>query len=93
MQKVTLQVPMNQQLKIEAEKVAKAQGFSSLQELIRIILAKIAHNEINVTFEEVIKLSPQAEKRYLKATKDFVSGRNVYSASSIKDLMKQLHGD
>lgn len=95
MHKVTLQVPMNQQLKIDAEKAAIEQGFSSLQELVRVILSKVAQKKIEVNFEEenVIHLSPKAEKRYLKATKDFEEGRNVYSASSVKELMKQLNGN
>lgn len=92
MQKVTLQVPMNQQLKIDAEKAALEQGFSSLQELVRVILSKYAQKKIEVNFEEVVKLSPKAEKRYLKATKDFEEGKNIYSASSVKELMKQLNG-
>ena len=93
MQKVTLQVPMNQQLKIDAEKAALEQGFSSLQELVRVILSKVAQNKIEVNLEEVVKLSPKAEKRYLKATKDFEEGKNIYSASSVKELMKQLNGN
>lgn len=93
MQKVTLQIPMDSKLKVDAEKVALEQGFSSLQELVRILLSKVAQNKIEVNFEEVVKLSPKAEKRYLKATKDFEEGRNVYSASSVKELMKQLNGN
>ena len=91
MQNVTLQIPMKQNLKTEAEKAAKAQGFSSLQELVRVMLSRFAQNKIEVTFEEVVKLSLEAEKRYLKATKDFKSGKNVYTASSIKDLISQLN--
>lgn len=94
MQKVTLQIPMDSKLKTEAEKAAQAQGFSSLQELIRVILSKVAQKKIEINFEEpVIHLSPRAEKRYLKATKDFEEGKNVYSASSVEELMKQLNGN
>ncbi len=95
MQKTTLQIPMDLRLKIEAEKAALDQGFSSLQEVLRIFMKRFASKKIDISFEEenIIHLSPQAEKRYLKATKDFEEGKNVYSASSIKDLMKQLNGN
>jgi antitoxin component of RelBE/YafQ-DinJ toxin-antitoxin module len=93
MQKVTLQVPMNGQLKLAAEKVALDQGFSSLQEVLRIFMKKFANKTIDISFAETIILSDKADKRYQKMTADFKSGRNVYSASSTKDLMKQLNGN
>ena len=92
MQKTTLQIPMDSKLKVDAEKAALSQGFSSLQELVRVILSKVAQNKVEVTFEEVVKLSPKAEKRYLKATKDFEEGKNVYSASNIDEFLKKLNG-
>ena len=84
---------MDPRLKIDAEKAAIDQGFSSLQELVRVLLSKVAQRKIEVQFEEVVMLSEKAEKRYLKAMKDIEEGKNVYSASSIKDLMKQLNGN
>lgn len=41
MAKVILQIPMDKKLRDEATKVAKVQGFSSLQELIRVFLTQM----------------------------------------------------
>ncbi len=90
MQKTTLQIPMDLRLKVEAEKAALDQGFSSLQELVRILLSKVAQNKIEVIFEEVVQLSPKAEKRYIKATKDFEKGKNVYTAKNVEEFFEQL---
>ena len=95
MQKVTLQIPMDSKLKANAEKVALDQGFSSLQEVLRIFMKKFASKKIDISFEEenVVYLSPKAEKRYAKITRDIESGKEkVYSAKNVDDLMKQLNG-
>lgn len=93
MHKVTLQVPMNQQLKIDAEKAALEQGFSSLQELVRVILSKVAQKKIEVNFEETVILSKKNEKRYLKMTEDFKKNKNVYSAKNLEEFLSQLNGN
>lgn len=93
MQKTILQVPMNQQLKIEAEKAALDQGFSSLQELVRVILSKVAQKKIEVNFEETVILSKKNEKRYLKMTEDFKNNKNVYSAKNLEEFLSQLNGN
>jgi hypothetical protein len=38
MNKTVLQIPINQELRISAEQEALSQGFSSLQELVRVFL-------------------------------------------------------
>lgn len=96
MQKITLQIPMDSKLKVEAEKVALEQGFSSLQELVRVILSRVAQKKIEVNFEEenVIHLSPKADRRYARIMRDIESGKEkVYTAKNIDDLMKQLNGE
>ncbi len=93
MQKTILQVPVNKQLKSDAEKVALRQGFSSLQEIIRVFLAQLASNQVEVTLQKSITLSAKNERRYVKMTKDFESGKNVYSASSVDDLLSKLNAD
>lgn len=95
MQKVVLQVPVSKQLKDDAEKAAFDQGFSSLQEVLRIFMKKLANKNIDISFkeEEVVQLSKKSEARYLKATDDLKAGKNVYTASSVDDLMRQLHED
>lgn len=45
-----LHVPLNKELKSNAEEVAKKQGYSSLQEVIRIFITLFANGEIKTTF-------------------------------------------
>lgn len=88
-----LQVPMPKSLKDQAEAVSIDNGFSSLQELIRVLVKKFAKRELTVNIQEageLIRLSPAAKKRYAKMTKDFKSGRNIYHAKDIDDLMHHL---
>lgn len=91
--KTVLQVPLNIDLRKEAEKQALAQGFSSLQEAVRIFLKKLARGTIGITFEdeESVQLSARAIKRYNNISEDFRKGKNVYSAKNVDDLMLQLH--
>lgn len=93
MQKTTLQIPMDSKLKIDAEKAALDQGFSSLQELVRVILSKVAQKKIEVNFEETVILSKKNEKRYLKMTEDFKNNKNVYSAKNLEEFLSQLNGN
>ncbi len=93
MQKTILQIPLDKRLRNEAEKVAAEQGFSSLQELIRVFLARVAANKVEVSLEESTPLSKKNEKRYAKITKDFETGKNVYTADSVEDLLAQLNAD
>ena len=93
MSRTILQVPVNGTLRKEAEKQALAQGFSSLQEAVRIFLKKLAQRAIDITFEEEksIQLSSRAIKRYNRILKDIEEGKNIYEAKSVDDLMRQLH--
>ena len=90
MDKTVLQIPVSKNLRLRAEKTAINQGFSSLQEIIRVFMNKLATKTIDVTFKDAVVLSPQAEKRYAKMDHDFKSGKNVYIAKNASDLMKQL---
>lgn len=88
-----LQIPMPMVWRKEAEKEAYRQGFSSLQEMVRIILRKIAARTLHMHIEEAVQLSTRAEKRYLKMQEDVRSGKvALYEAKDVNDLMDQLHG-
>ncbi len=91
--RVILQVPLPKSLKERAELVSADYGFSSLQEIIRVILTKLSRREltVDVTPSEYIKLSPKAKKRYAKMTEDFRKGKNIKSFDSMEDLIKDLH--
>nr|MBI5455352.1 hypothetical protein [Candidatus Levybacteria bacterium] len=91
MNKTVLQIPINQDLKTSAEQEALSQGFSSLQELVRVFLSKIATGKIEVTLQESTMLSEKNEKRYLDMTKDFELGKNTYSSDSAGNLINKLH--
>lgn len=86
-----MQVPLTKNLKSSATVVAKEYGFSSLQEVIRVFLTKIAQRELSFEITSVpIYLSHKAESRYLKMDEDFKKRGNVYRASGLDDLMGQL---
>lgn len=92
MNRTVLQVPMDTSLRKEAEREAMEQGFSSLQEAVRVFLKKLADKAIGLRFEEpTIQLSQKAIKRYNRIDEDIKMGRNVYEARDAKDLMRQLH--
>lgn len=93
MSKTVLQIPIDATLRREAEKQALAQGLSSLQEAVRIFLRKLAERRIGISLEEAeeaVQLSPRAIRRYNKMTEDFKKGRNIHTAKSVDDLMKQM---
>jgi len=70
-----LQVPINKNLRDAAASRAKKMGFSSLQEVVRLFLNKIAGGEVNFMFEENISLSHKAIKRYDKIIEEIESGK------------------
>jgi len=91
METTILQVPIPKSLKSGATSAAKAYGFSSLQEIVRVFLTKIAKRELTVTIQETpIYLSKKAEQRYSKMDKDFAQGRNSHFASNAEELVRQL---
>lgn len=93
MSKTILQVPVSKDLKDRAEKAASKQGFSSLQESIRIFLAKLASNKLEITIQETVRLSENSERRYLKQTLDFEKNKNISSAKSVEELVDRLNGN
>jgi len=90
MSKTILQVPLTQQAKKKAEKAALAQGFSSLQEAVRVFLNKLAQGRMEVTFEDTIHLSKRAIDRYDNLLTEIGKGKGIHEATTLNDLMKQL---
>ena len=76
MNTTNLQIPITEELKISAQQVADDMGFSSLQELVRIILKKISTKSIQINFVDEERLSLKAEKRYLKMSEYIKKGIN-----------------
>jgi antitoxin component of RelBE/YafQ-DinJ toxin-antitoxin module len=92
MDTTTLQVPLTKELKYSATSVAKKYGFSSLQEIVRVLLTKLSREELTVSVEQfpAVKLSAKNEKRYAKMEEDFKAGRNVYTANSVEEFLNEL---
>lgn len=87
-----LQIPMSKALKKAALEAANEYGFSSLQDLMRVILTKLSKRELVVSIQEpAVKLSKKNEARYLKMSEDIKNNRNVFHADGVDDLIRQLH--
>lgn len=52
MARTVLQIPIDPALRVAAEKQALAQGFSSLQDAVRLFLKELADRSIVIRFEE-----------------------------------------
>lgn len=94
MQRIIVQVPMDKDLKERAEIVSSDLGFSSLQEIIRVLLTKLSKKEFSLKVEEAeeIKyLSPKAEIKFKKAVEDIKAGKNVTKTENIEELLELLH--
>lgn len=91
--RITLQVPMTQSLKDRAESVATDYGFSSLQEVIRVMLSKFARKAITFTFQEtedITNLSSANEKLYKKSIEEIKKGKNIYKPKNSEDFYRML---
>ena len=92
MDTTNLQIPIRTDLKIAATEAALEQGFSSLQEAVRVFINKMAQKSINIVFaSKSIQLSPKAIKRYNKIAEEIEKGIGIHEARDIDDLMKQLN--
>ena len=92
--RTVLQVPLDASLRKDAEKQALEQGFSSLQEAVRVFLKQLTKGVAGITFEkeETIQLSPRAIKRYDKMIDDIESGRvKTKTFLDVPSLMKDLN--
>lgn len=91
MENTILQVPISKNLRDRAYNASLDYGFSSLQELVRVFLSKLAKKEIVVSFgENPILLSKKAIKQYGDMEKDFKKGVNIYKAQNSDELIKKL---
>lgn len=91
MKTINLQIPIPEELKISAQEAALEQGFSSVQDAVRIFLHKLSQRAIDIVFApKPEKLSSKAEKRYLKMLHDVKAGKNWYEANSAEDFLRQL---
>lgn len=90
MDTTNLQIPIRRELKIVATEAALEQGFSSLQEAVRVFINKIANRTIAISFVEEERLSPKAEQRYLKMAEDIKKGINFTKTKNLEELFEKL---
>lgn len=90
-----LQVPMTKEMRKNATLAAASQGFSSLQEMVRVFLKQAIEKKVEtrfVTTAPPVKLSAKAEKRYMKIDKDIKSGNGIaFTAHNTDELMNYLN--
>lgn len=92
MNRTVLQIPIAPLLRQQAEAASLDLGFSSLQDVVRLLLHKLARRELAVAVQdESIKLSKKARARYASMDDDFRSGKNIYHAKDADALWRQLH--
>lgn len=93
MSRTVVQIPVSTDLRDSAYQMALSQGFSSLQEAMRVIMHRFSSGTLRVdVYSEPspVKLSKDAIKRYDKMDQDLAKGKNFKSATSVDDLLKQL---
>ncbi|MFH1392556.1 MAG: hypothetical protein ABIG90_02665 [bacterium] len=89
----TLQIPINQQIRTMAAKISEKQGFSSLQELIRVFLSQLVMNKIEVSFSPShLVLSDKNDERYSQMIDEVKAGKiKTKKFSDVNKLMDYLN--
>jgi len=91
MNRTVLQIPVSMSLRQQAKAEAEAMGFSSLQEVIRVLLARLAKKQLRVVVEGAgFVLSKSAVERYAKMDEDFEKGKNIFEVKGVSQLMEEL---
>ena len=95
--KTILQIPMDKNLKLEAENMANSQGFSSLQEMIRVLLKQFVSKKTAFSFgisESDEYITPEQEaildKKFAVIQKNIKKGKFIKS-SNVEELMSYLN--
>ena len=85
---------MTPELQSSARRAAAKQGFSSLQDAVRMFLQQLATGKTVVRLESADeeRLSPQAARRYAKIAADIKSGKEkTIPFTSVDAMMKYLN--
>ena len=75
MNSTVLQVPIKKNVRDQATSAAEKMGFSSLQEVVRLFLNKMASGQIDVNFESQVSLSDKNDVRYSQMIEDVDRGK------------------
>lgn len=83
---------MKRDLRDLATAKAEKMGFSSLQEVVRVFLSRVASGEMRVELEPAVTLSVKNDRRYAKMIEDIKTGRaKTKSFSDVSSLMQYLN--
>jgi antitoxin component of RelBE/YafQ-DinJ toxin-antitoxin module len=94
MSRIIVQVPVSKELQASARRAAAKQGFSSLQDAIRLFLRQLALGQVAVRLEATNeeRLSPAAERRYARIIRDIKSGKaKTVGFTDVKEMMNYLN--
>lgn len=92
----TLHIPINKTIKDQAETVVKKQGYSSLQEVIRVLVFALANGDVKSTFipTDMTQVLTSTQEKVLmqreKETREAIKQGKAHSANSVKDMMNIL---
>ncbi len=87
-----LQIPVKKELRDRAVKVATREGFSSLQEAVRVFLNQFAANKVSVSFTANEALSEEHEERYTQMLAGVASGKVKTKKFTTADALIQHLG-
>ena len=91
-----IQIPMSYELRIESERKAKEDGFSSLQELIRVVLKNYSANKFKVNLAPVPEaeyISQEYENRLINLeykVMDAIATKKVKRVKTGEDIVKGI---
>ncbi len=83
---------MSKDLKQKAEIVSFDMGFSSLQEIIRVLLNKLARREFSISINDEIP-NERLKKIFRQADKDLKEGKASPTFDNVEDAIAWLHRD
>ena len=92
----TLHIPINKTVKDQAETVVKKQGYSSLQEVIRVLIFALANGDVKSTFiptDMTQILTPSQDNMLMqreKETREAIKQGRGHSVNSVKEMMEIL---
>src|SRR5215469_6966968 len=89
----TLHIPINKTVKDQAETVVKKQGYSSLQEVIRVLVFALANGDVKSTFiptDMTQILTASQDKILMQREKETREQGKGHSINSVKEMMEIL---
>lgn len=87
MNTTVLQIPINVDLRKRVDQMAENQGFSSVQEVVRVFLSRFATGKVGVEFFPSVELSSRNEARYSRMMR---SKTNQKEFDNVDDLLDDL---